>query len=107
MRQVIDADRVLEVLAEELARFHRRGNDVRRGGGRCRDANDSGRIAITTSRPTVNTASRMESQGVAGRVQVSEATYVLVKDDFLCEERGAIEVRGRGPLWTYFVLTGR
>ncbi len=53
---------------------------------------------------TVNTASRMESQGVAGRVQVSQATYALVKGDFVCEERGAIEVRGRGPLTTYFVL---
>lgn len=52
---------------------------------------------------TVNTASRMESQGMAGRVQVSEATYALVKDEFVCEERGAIEVRGRGVLTTYFV----
>lgn len=56
---------------------------------------------------TVNTASRMESQGVAGRVQVSQATYALVKDDFVFEERGAIDVRGRGSLTTYFVLAAR
>ncbi len=56
---------------------------------------------------TVNTASRMESQGIAGRVQVSEATYALVKDDFVCEERGPMDVRGRGLLTTYFVLAGR
>lgn len=56
---------------------------------------------------TVNTASRMESQGVAGHVQVSESTYALVKSDFVFEERGAIEVRGRGQLTTYFVLAGR
>lgn len=56
---------------------------------------------------TVNTASRMESQGLAGRVQVSEATYALVKDDFVCEERGAIDVRGRGPLTTYLVVAAR
>jgi adenylate cyclase len=56
---------------------------------------------------TVNTASRMESQGVAGRVQVSEATYALVKDDFVCEERGAIDVRGHGLLTTYFVVAKR
>jgi guanylate cyclase len=56
---------------------------------------------------TVNTASRMESQGVAGRVQVSQVTYALVKDEFLFEERGAIDVRGRGPLTTYFVLAAR
>jgi class 3 adenylate cyclase len=56
---------------------------------------------------TVNTASRMESQGVAGRVQVGDTTYALVKDDFVCEERGEIEIRGRGLLTTYFVLAGR
>ena len=56
---------------------------------------------------TVNTASRMESQGVSGRVHVSEATYALVKEEFLCEDRGAMEVRGRGPLNTYFVLAAR
>ena len=56
---------------------------------------------------TVNTASRMESHGVAGRVQVSQVTYALVKDEFLFEERGAIDVRGRGPLTTYFVLAAR
>jgi adenylate cyclase len=56
---------------------------------------------------TVNTASRMESQGIAGRVQVGEATYALVKDHFVCEERGAIDIRGRGPLTTYFVLAAR
>jgi len=56
---------------------------------------------------TVNTASRMESQGVAGRVHVSEATYALMKDEFVFEDRGAINVRGRGPLNTYFVLAAR
>lgn len=56
---------------------------------------------------TVNTASRMESQGIAGRVQISEATYALIKKDFVCEERGAIDVRGRGQLTTYFVLAAR
>ena len=56
---------------------------------------------------TVNTASRMESQGTAGRVQVSQATYALVKDDFVCEERGPIDVRGRGRLTTYYVLAAR
>jgi len=43
---------------------------------------------------TVNTASRMESTG-SRRVQVSEATYLLLKDQFELEERGEIEVKGK------------
>ena len=52
----------------------------------------------------VNTASRMESSGEAGRVQCSEATYLLLKDSFDLEERGTIEVKGKGAMKTYFLL---
>jgi adenylate cyclase len=51
----------------------------------------------------VNTASRMESHGVAGRVQVSESTRLLLGEPFLLEERGALEVEGKGELKTWFV----
>jgi adenylate cyclase len=51
----------------------------------------------------VNTASRMESHGVAGRVQVSESTRRLLGEPFLLEERGVIEVEGKGELKTWFV----
>jgi adenylate cyclase len=51
----------------------------------------------------VNTASRMESHGVAGRVQVSESTRRLLGAPFLLEERGALEVEGKGELKTWFV----
>jgi adenylate cyclase len=51
----------------------------------------------------VNTASRMESHGVAGRVQVSESTRRLLGEAFLLEERGALEVEGKGELKTWFV----
>jgi adenylate cyclase len=54
----------------------------------------------------VNTASRMESHGVAGRVQVSESTQRLLGRPFLLEERGALEVAGKGELQTWF-LGGR
>ncbi|MGY2492677.1 adenylate/guanylate cyclase domain-containing protein [Cupriavidus sp. CP313] len=54
----------------------------------------------------VNTASRMESHGVAGRVQVTDATRRLLGESFLFEERGAIEAKGIGALHTWF-LTGR
>ena len=51
----------------------------------------------------VNTASRMESHGVAGRVQVSEGTRRRLGDSFLLEERGALEVEGQGEMQTWFV----
>jgi class 3 adenylate cyclase len=51
---------------------------------------------------TVNTASRMESSGEVGKVNISEATYALVKDEFECEYRGEIEAKGKGRLGMYF-----
>ncbi|MGB0561406.1 MAG: adenylate/guanylate cyclase domain-containing protein [Spirulinaceae cyanobacterium] len=55
---------------------------------------------------TVNLAARMESQGVAGRIQVTEQTYALLKDQFVFEERGTVQVKGKAPMQTYF-LVGR
>lgn len=54
---------------------------------------------------TVNTASRMESAGTAGRVNISEASYNLLKDDadFTFEGRGKIEAKGKGEMEMYFV----
>lgn len=54
----------------------------------------------------VNTASRMESHSLAGRVQVTDATRNLVEEFFLFEERGIIEAKGIGTVHTWF-LTGR
>lgn len=54
----------------------------------------------------VNTAARMESHGVPNAIQVTEATRILLGDDYTFEERGSIEVKGKGPMCTYF-LTGR
>ena len=54
----------------------------------------------------VNIASRMESHGVAGRVQVSESTRRRLGAPFLLEERGVLEVEGAGELKTWF-LAGR
>jgi adenylate cyclase len=55
----------------------------------------------------VNTASRMESHGVPGRIHLSEATYELIRDDFECEPRGTIEVKGKGPMRTWFLVGER
>ena len=52
---------------------------------------------------TVNTASRMESSGEVGRVNISETTYNLVKDVFDCEYRGKIDAKGKGQMDMYFV----
>ena len=52
---------------------------------------------------TVNTASRMESHGEPDRIQISEATYRLVKDDFATTLRGPIEVKGKGTLTTWYL----
>jgi adenylate cyclase len=54
----------------------------------------------------VNVASRMESHGVAGRVQVSESTRRLLSEPFRLEERGALAVPGQGEVRTWF-LRGR
>ena len=55
---------------------------------------------------TVNTASRMESQGVPGAVQVTERTFTRLRDGYRFEPRGEIEVKGKGPMTTY-LLVGR
>jgi class 3 adenylate cyclase len=54
---------------------------------------------------TVNTASRMESHGLPGCIQVTTATYDLLQDQYLFEERGSVQVKGKGEMTTY-LLTG-
>lgn len=52
---------------------------------------------------TVNTASRMESSGEAGKVNISESTFLLVRDNFNCIYRGKIEAKNKGAIDMYFV----
>jgi len=54
---------------------------------------------------TVNTASRMETNSVIGKVNISEKTYELVKDEveFIFEKRGKITTKGKGALEMYYV----
>ena len=51
----------------------------------------------------VNIASRMESCSEPGRINISENTYAIIKDAFVCEYRGEIEVKNRGVMKMYFV----
>jgi adenylate cyclase len=55
---------------------------------------------------TVNVASRMESHGIAGGIQVTEATYERLKHRYTFQSRGAIAVKGKGDMVVY-LLTGR
>lgn len=53
---------------------------------------------------TVNTASRMESSGLPGKIQVTEAVYERLKDRFEFEQRGLISVKGKGEMLTYWLV---
>jgi len=55
---------------------------------------------------TVNTASRMESTGAPGEIQITRATRELVDGAFVCESKGVLDVKGKGPM-PVWRLTGR
>jgi adenylate cyclase len=55
---------------------------------------------------TVNTASRMESHSIAGKIQISGATRAQLSDQWRVESRGVVEIKGKGPMETWF-LEGR
>jgi class 3 adenylate cyclase len=55
---------------------------------------------------TVNTASRMESTGLPGRIQITAPTERALSEQFECEDRGDVEVKGKGRLHTWW-LNGR
>jgi class 3 adenylate cyclase len=53
---------------------------------------------------TVITASRMESSGAAGRIQVTEEMYRRLRLTHTFERRGQVEIKGKGPMMTYFLM---
>ena len=55
----------------------------------------------------VNIASRMESNGTPGEIQITRATYELLGDAFVCRRRGAIEVKGKGEMETWYLVGAR
>jgi len=55
----------------------------------------------------VNTASRMQSEGVPGSIQISRSTFSLVEDRFVCERRGRIPIKGKGEMDTYILVSRR
>ncbi len=52
---------------------------------------------------TINTTSRMESAGEAGKINISSSTYEIIKNNFTCLPRGKIFAKGKGELEMYFV----
>jgi hypothetical protein len=56
---------------------------------------------------TVNSASRMESAGVPGSIQVGPATYGLIRSEYACEPRGIVPMKGNGEMDTYFLISSR
>lgn len=52
----------------------------------------------------VNIASRMESQGLPGMIQLTDSTYALIQDEFICKPRGSMFVKGRGEMQTWFLI---
>jgi class 3 adenylate cyclase len=55
----------------------------------------------------VNMASRMESHGTPGRIQVTQATYQLLCDEFELERRGTVPIKGKGDVETWYLLSRR
>lgn len=52
---------------------------------------------------TVNTASRMESHGIIGEIQITDSTYQQLRHNYVIEKRGVIEVKGKGDMKTYLL----
>jgi len=64
----------------------------------------TGKFAYDLWGETVNTASRMESHGASGRIQVSEAAALRLKRTHVLDERGVVELKGVGPMKTWWLL---
>jgi guanylate cyclase len=52
----------------------------------------------------VNVASRMETNGTPGEIQITRATYELLKDEFVCRRRGTVQVKGKGDMETWYLV---
>jgi guanylate cyclase len=55
----------------------------------------------------VNIASRMESHGTGGTIQITRATYELIKEEFVCEPRGTLDVKGKGEMEVWLVIAAK
>jgi guanylate cyclase len=65
------------------------------------------KISFNVWGDTVNTASRMQTHSLPGQIQVSQITYDLIKDDFFCEPRGTMKVKGKGEMDVWLVVSAK
>ena len=108
-----DHARALALMALDMLEAMRSGDDARHPGHELRVGINSGPVVagvIGRKRflydlwgDAVNTASRMESHGTPGRVQITRATYELLADEFECEPRGTIVVKGKGEVEAWYL----
>ena len=112
-----DHARALALMALDMLEAMRSGDDVGHLGLELRVGINSGPVVagvIGRKRflydlwgDAVNTASRMESHGTPGRIQITRATYELLADEFECEPRGTIAVKGKGELEAWYLIGPR
>jgi guanylate cyclase len=109
-----DHARALALMALDMVEAMRSDDDMRHLGLELRVGINSGPVVagvIGRKRflydlwgDAVNTASRMESHGTAGRIQITRATYELLADEFECEPRGTIRVKGKGEVEAWYLV---
>lgn len=102
----LDMQEAVERLASELGRDLRIRIGINTGGPVVAGVVGTTKYLYSIVGDAMNTASRMESHGLPGRIQVSESTYRRLNGRFSFEDRGVVEVKGKGPMRTYF-LVGR
>jgi adenylate cyclase len=112
-----DHARAVVLMALDMVEAMRSSDDVGHFGLEIRVGVNSGPVVagvIGTKRflydlwgDAVNTASRMESHGSPGRIQITRGTYDLLGDEFECEPRGTIAVKGKGEMEIWHVLGRR
>jgi adenylate cyclase len=109
-----DHARVLALMALDMLEAMRANNELGHLGLELRAGINSGPVVagvIGRKRflydlwgDAVNTASRMESYGAAGRIQITRPTYELLADEFECERRGTITVKGKGEIEVWYLI---
>jgi class 3 adenylate cyclase len=112
---------VLDYFAYQRDRFQRRSDDLlhnilpdeiadRLKAGKAMIADDFAAASVlfadVVNFTPMSTGMRMESEGIAGSIQVGPATYELIKDAYVCEARGRIPVKGKQSMETYLLISG-